>query len=269
MTTPDLGVCSPWVTNEELGCDIAGVDADLIADAIDSASTILFALSGNQFPGECEDVVRPCARRTEHRRRWRPDVATWTGYWWHPAWAACGCADGLDHCGSCPGLTQVRLRAPLVEVAEVWVDGAELDPTDYRVDDWRWLVRLDGGRFPCCQDMTADRTGDNTFEITYTFGTVPPVAGKRAAASLACELIKAWTPDSEGECRLPERVRTLTRQGVTMTLIDNPRDLFEDGYTGLEEVDLWLGSLRYAAKQRPMTFLSPEVRPRRHRRVGT
>lgn len=243
-----MTVCDQWATEDDLGCDTDTVDAGMVDDAIEAASAILYALSGHMFPGVCEDTIRPCPGRSSRR-------------------APCSCRSSTE-CG-CATLSQIKLRAPVVGVVEVRQDGETLDPSAYRIDDSRWLVRIDGDGWPCCQDLVASADEDGTFEITYTFGQAPPVAGKRAAAALACELILAWSPDEAGECRLPERVTTITRQGVTMTVMENPKELFESGFTGLEEVDLWLGSLRYDASHRPMTFLSPDRRPTRHRRVGT
>ncbi len=242
------GVCDRWIEEADLGCDLVGVDVDVVDDAIVAASAILYGLSGHRFSGACSTTVRPCPGRANRR-------------------APCACRSSVV-C-ACSSLSQVQLRAPVVEVTEVRVDGETLDPSAYRVDDERWLVRIDGDGWPCCQDMGLDADEDGTFEVTYIFGAAPPVAGQRAAASLACELVAAWTPGDEGDCRLPRKVTTITRQGVTMTVLDNPRELFEDGFTGLEEVDLWLGSLRFASQNRPMKFLSPDRRLSRHRRAGT
>lgn len=262
MTAPDTGVCSVWATSELMPCDTAGWSVDLIADALAAASSILFVLSGRQFPGVCEETVRPCALRTNQPRH---SSFSW-GLWdWRPAWGSCGCRSG-DICG-CGSLSQIELRQPVTEVAEVKVDGDVLDPSAYRVDDWRWLVRIDGESWPCCQDLSLESTEPGTFEVTYAFGTLPSPGGDRAAAALACELGKAWSPELTGECRLPKRVQQLTRQGVTMVM--NPADVFDEGLTGISEVDLWLRSVNPKRDRGRLVVCSPDVPPRRWRHVGT
>jgi hypothetical protein len=41
---------------------------------------------------------------------------------------------------------------------------------------------------------------------------------------------------------LPERVQTITRQGVTVGFLD-PQDFLEKGRTGITMIDLWLRSV--------------------------
>lgn len=45
-----------------------------------------------------------------------------------------------------------------------------------------------------------------------------------------------------GKCRLPRRVQTVSRQGVTYQMVD-PTDIYRDGLTGLPEVDIWIASV--------------------------
>jgi hypothetical protein len=130
----------------------------------------------------------------------------------------------------------------------------------FRIDDHQYLVRLDGQGWPCCQDMTADPTlGEpNTFQVSYDYGKLPPIGGVRAAASLACQLALACDPTAvdNGACRLPKRITSITRQGVTLAVLD-PLTLFAEGRTGIPEVDLWLESLRYGDAHRRASVLIP------------
>ena len=61
-----------------------------------------------------------------------------------------------------------------------------------------------------------------------------------------------------GDCSLPERVTSVSRQGMSWTLLD-PQDFLESGRTGIYEIDLMLASLNPArALARPRVF-SPDL----------
>lgn len=250
------GTCEPWATIADLGspCDDYGMDAALLEDSLQIASDILFGLSGRRYPGVCSDVVRPtgaCAPRATTPR------------------------DTLGRGNPCGSTTRgIRLGgSPLVAITEVLLDGAILDPTEYTIADHDTLVRLRDasetlGVWPCCQDVTLPTTEEGTFQVSYTFGQAPPLGGVRAAASLACQLALAAQPETAGQCRLSDRVLSVTRQGVTKTLRD-PAAMFPEGLTGLNEVDLWLSSERYGRKARRASVVVPETAARRVRRLGT
>ncbi len=257
MAPPTTMPCEPWATEADI-CEpcASDYDGERLDEMLAAASRILYELSGRQWGGECETTVRPCSARggrwSYGDGRHRPPTRDESGW--------CGCSVP-DVCG-CGGLSQIRLLYPVVEVSEVRVDGEIVDPAEYRVDDNRWLVRLpdSGGRhlaWPCCQDLSREATEERTFEVTYTHGRQPPPDGVLAASVLACELLKSCTP-SLGECRLPKRVTTITRQGVTMALID-PLDFVKEGRTGLVEVDLFLAAARQGST--PGAVMSPDLPP--------
>lgn len=235
--------CAPWATSGDVCAPCVDNDdvSAVIDDQLQVASDILFLLSGRRWPGVCSDTVRPCARPRCH---------------------------GSISC-SCGGLSTVVLGPNLVAVSQVKVDGEVLSDALYRVDTAHdELVRLpdaNGSRvsWPCCQRLDLADTEDDTFSVTYTYGAEPPVGGVKAAAELACELALSCTG---GTCRLPKRVQTVTRQGVTVALIDS-LDLFERGMTGLPSVDLWLKSVNPNGLSRRAKVLSPDtMQP--NRRIG-
>jgi hypothetical protein len=55
---------------------------------------------------------------------------------------------------------------------------------------------------------------------------------------------------SGGKCRLPRRVRSVSRQGVTMDMVD-PTSIYAEGLTGLPEIDTWLKAVN------PFTLAQP------------
>jgi hypothetical protein len=93
------------------------------------------------------------------------------------------------------------------------------------------------------------------WSITVGQGREVPVGGAFVAGILACEFAKACVGSSD--CRLPRRVQTITRQGVTVAF----QDLFEgldNLRTGLWEVDAFIESNRQAKWMSP-TITSPDV----------
>lgn len=276
MSAPCQSACSSWATSDDVcsPCDDYSFPAGVLDDMLAVASDLLFEWSGRRFPGSCADTVRPCTRAT----------ATGTPHFWGDqdgttdrGLVVCGCQRGR-RCG-CTTLDEITLGGyPVTSITEVKIDGAVLDPARYRVDDFRWLVRLpdaDGTNpgWPCCQNLALDPDQPDTFEVTFTYGTPPPRAGVSAAAALGCELALACQPETIGKCRLPRKVTQVVRQGVTIQLID-PSRLFqrdERGHlvVGLTEVDAFLSAYtRTAGGQGRAQVLSPDI-GRRVRRAGT
>jgi hypothetical protein len=146
-----------------------------------------------------------------------------------------------------------------VDVLAVRIDGALLPETEYRVDDRRWLVRLDpeGEAWPSCQDLTAADTAPDTFSVQFTYGIDPPAAGVLAAATLACELALACA--GSDSCRLPRRVQQITRDGVSMALLD-PLTMFDEGRFGIPEVDMFIATYNPKKLQRRASVVSPHLR---------
>jgi hypothetical protein len=76
--------------------------------------------------------------------------------------------------------------------------------------------------------------------IEYLFG-VPPTPGGRIAASIfACQI--ALNRCGGDGCILPQRLKEITREGVTMGFAD-PLEFLDQGRVGIYEVDLWLQSV--------------------------
>ena len=255
MTGPQAGVCSAWITvNDRCSPCTDDISDEALEPWLLPASNIAYNLSGRQFPGACEvDPVRPCARRIVQRRM---DDAVPHG--WNRSWGVCSCGGPC----SCAGNREIDLGYyPVVEILEVKVDGVVLDPSEYRVDNWRTLVRLrdpDGRNpgWPTWQELDLDDDQPGTWSVNFTWGREPPPEGVRAAAVLACELAMACNPDLAGECRLPKNVTSVTREGVTMVL--SPSDFLDkDGKTGLWELDLFIRSVNPQRSQQNASVWAP------------
>jgi hypothetical protein len=154
----------------------------------------------------------------------------------------------------------------LVTISQVKVDGVALVAgVDYRVDDYRYLVRLGGSSWPHCQNVLLADTEPNTWSVIVSGGMAPPVGGQLAAGALAGELIGALVNPSATQ--LPPRTQTVVRQNLTLGLHD-PAELFDNNLTGIPLVDLWVKSCNPKGYQRRATISSPD-RPRPVRRIST
>jgi hypothetical protein len=152
------------------------------------------------------------------------------------------------------GHRNLRLRqTPVRSVTSVKYRGRELDPSEYSLRNNSYLVRPNG--IPWVLDPVYE------LEITYTHGTPPPAAGKRAAIRLANELILADM--GSAKCSLPERITSVARQGVSYTVMD-PQEFISNGKVGIYEIDLFLASVNpNKAKKRPKVFAPGSVRTER------
>lgn len=228
----------------------------------EAAVSFLWNWTGRVF-GLCEVTARPCRRDcpeafTTYRGAsgvgsggapFEPVLVA--GEWRNVACGACG-----DLC-SCDTVSSVRLPGPVHDVVEVRVDGAVVPASAYRVDGHARLVRDDGGSWPRCQKLGVPEGAEGTWAVAYRWGVPVPAGGQVAAGMLACEMAKAWCRDSD--CSLPRRVQTVTREGVTVAVLDAFEDL-QAGRTGVWLVDSWVASIN-EAKPRSRVY-SPDSRGR-------
>jgi hypothetical protein len=158
----------------------------------------------------------------------------------------------------------VTLPHPVDSITQVKVDGIELDSSAFRVDDRRFLVRLDGEEWPRCNDLTLDDDQEGTWSVTGMYGYAPPPLGRMAVGQLATQIFKACKKDKG--CLLPiATIREIDRQGVTKTFIEREFG-FRRGRIGLYYPDLFISS--YNPSGSGMASIYPMDRPK-HRRVGT
>lgn len=216
--------------------------------AITYATKIMWAATGRRY-GLCENVIRPCGldRRCGSCGSWN-----WYGGWMRPyildgLWRNCGCECACD----CKPRCQIKLPSPVAQVTEVLVDGIIVADTLWRVDDNQWLVRTDGNCWPECQNYNVDVPAVGTIQVTYDRGDPIPQDVLDAAATLACEFAKAC---AGLPCRLPNRMTSLTRQGVSVSFVDIDR-LLARGLTGIVEVDqVIIANNPFGQKSRPFFY---------------
>lgn len=194
------------------------------------AWSLLAALCAYRI-GTCPVTVRPCSLGCGSPSSFRTALVAPVIGWLNPykrdgVWVnGCGCRSNC----SCTALSEVLLPGPVGSVVSVSVDGEVLPRSAYRVDNGGRLVRLDGGTWPVCQDMTA--SDEDGFAVTYYVGSRPNRLTNAAAGALANEFLLSC----EGkECRLPGNVTSMSRSGESYEFA--PTD-FSNGQTDIPEVN--------------------------------
>jgi len=147
---------------------------------------------------------------------------------------------------------RIRLRGrPVSKVIALRNKMGELiDPSKYYLVDHSTIHVAAGTAWTPC----------NT-EITYEYGTPVPVAGRMAARTMALEFAKLWAGDDD--CALPQRVTSVSRQGISYTILDN-QEFIEELRTGLYAVDLFLKTVNPDNARRKAKVFTPDV-PRARR----
>lgn len=268
------GTCSPWAELGDMTCQTYDGDPAVLANLLQMSSDVLYELTGRQWPGLCTTTVRPQGgERFVGAPTWPANGYSAPQMGERGVWSGCGCYRSQRT--GCHSIPEVRLADRVVEVTEVRIDGDIIDPSEYRLDDHRYLVGLrqaDGSErtWPCCQRDDLADTEEGTFSVTFVRGGLPPVGGTVAAASLACEFAKGLGVLGDAlvsKCRLPRRVTSIVRQNVSIAVLD-PLTLFQEGRTGLPEVDLWIESVRSGRARRRAT-MTAMGRRRGSRRPGS
>ena len=218
-----------WVTPEELG---EYANSEFAYEACKSASGILWSLSGRKYSG----VTTVTERYVCQNRVFRLGASVNT----YQALLLDGAvfnipSDEFDNFNDrvVDGLSpesRIRLRGrPVTKIHEIRTrSGLVLDPSSYYLVDHSTIQAAMGVPWTPCN-----------LEVTYSYGTYPPAMGKMAARTLAIELAKLWSGDDD--CALPQRVSTVSRQGVSYTLLDN-QDFIDEMRTGIYAIDLFLKS---------------------------
>lgn len=144
---------------------------------------------------------------------------------------------------------------PVQAVHSVRVDGKALVEGDWRVSNG-FILDLYARR---ALTPSICRSG-RMVEIDYTYGqaNLPDVV-ERAIDTMTQELLAASNNDAS--CRIPERVTSVTRQGVSWTMLD-PQDFLEEGRTGIYEVDLAIKAVNpTGARRRARVFTATMSAP--------
>lgn len=288
MSAPGTGPCQPYISILDLCCVVSGtsgvsfpnsclvdgqpISVDKINGVIQAASELMYNATGKQF-GLCTVKIRPCKKN--NRPCDLPYFESWGAFGyglsqfpWVPlfqngVWTNINPCDCQGDCG-CKALSEVPLPYPVSCVNEVKIDGVVLDPTEYRVDDFKTLVRLNpllldpAPTWPKCQDLTLDDDDVGTFSVTVTYGKFVPFLVAQATAELACQLLKACVG---APCQLPQRISSFTRQGVSVGFLDT-MSFLEKGRTGIYIVDLAINTFNPRRLQKNASVYSIDNHPK-------
>jgi len=206
--------------------------------AVQFASLVLYKLSGEKYTG-IQTVTEVYTSDTTTSNITDPTLIAGSMY-------------------NLPKLTEgqrnLRLRhTPVRSVSSLTYQGRVLDPSEFSLRNNSYLVRQHA--LPWVLDNV------NELSVTYSFGTPPPAAGKRAAIRLANELILQEMGDPL--CALPERIQSVSRQGVSYTILDS-QEFISNGKVGIYEIDLFLAAVNPSkAKKKPKVFLAGGPRAER------
>jgi len=225
-----------WVTVAELGPEWE--NSDYAEQAVQSASYVMWALSGRKYSG--------VTTVTERYVRFAPLINT------RLIQEAAIINSRINKALQIvepwvSAETRIRLRGqPVQEVVTVRNVGGEIvNPSAYYLVDHSTVQFSEGALI-----VPAD------IEVSYTYGTNPPPLGKMAARRVAIEFVKLWEGDED--CALPQRVTSVTRQGVTYTLLDS-QDFLQEMRLGIYEIDLFLKVINPNKAQKRSKVFSPDI----------
>ena len=243
-----------WVTPEELG---TYTNSDYAYEACKSASYLLWGMSGRKYSGLTTVTERYVSSYDPYLRSGGSSL-TYTpvlvdGNIVNIASGGFNRYADDDFQGDGTSAnSRVRLRGRKVVKVHTLrdLDGNIIDASKYYLSDHSTILGVPGAGWSPSQ-----------VEVTYTYGTPPPTAGRAAARVLATELVKLYEDDDT--CALPQRVTSISRQGVSYTVLDN-QDFIDELKTGIYAIDLFLKTANPdKARARARVFSPDQPRARR------
>ena len=247
----------PYICDDCCNLDFEALNPALRMMVAQWAANYLYTATGKLYGG-CPRTYRPC------RENCAPAANCCGGYALTGLARPYKLANSLDlvnvSCGLCRGrcgcseVSEVYLPG-VSSVLNVRIDGIDYDPCGMvAVYDESRVVRVDGGRWPVCQELSRI-DGPGTWSITVLEGKCPPAGVELITGILMCEFAKACM--RRDDCRLPRRIQTITRQGVTIGFNDRFENL-ADLRTGIWEIDAWIEQARFTGAATP-SIVSPEL----------
>jgi len=242
-------VSNLWANVEDLG---KFAESDFAYDAVKTASHILWAMSGRKFSGITTVTERYVSVYDPYLRVGASSLNYWPtligGNVYNMPTGGQERFSDFDYLGDgTSSNSRLRLRGrKVIKVHTVRdVNGNIVDPQKYYLAEHSTLYG----------SPNANWTPTN-IEVTYSYGTPPPSAGKAAAKLLAIELVKLYEGDQS--CALPQRVTSVNRQGVSYTLLDD-QDFLENMRTGIYAVDLFLKAVNPDKARARARVFSPDI----------
>ncbi len=238
-----------WVTAEELG---SYGDSTYAYDACKTASYLLWGMSGRKYSGTTTVTEKyissydPYLRMGASAKNYQPVLVD--GHVENVRSDGFGRFGEHDFMGDGTSSTsRLRLRGRKVIKIHNMRDqfGKIISPSKYYLSEHSTIIATPGANW-----------SSSNVEVTYTYGTPPPTAGKAAARILAIELVKLYEGDDT--CALPQRVTSVSRQGVSYTLLDS-QDFIDELRTGIYAIDLFLKTSNPDRARARARVFSPDV----------
>lgn len=241
-----------WVVPADLGTTYSS--SEFADDACQMASNILWAMSGRRYNG----VTTVTERYITSINAFRYQGASAKNFFPHMMGGyvynvpSDDWNDSAYQSDGTSSLSRIRLRGKNVQEVHLirsMYSGQIVSPDAYYVAEHSEIRAYKGVPWP-----------PGNLEITYTYGTRVPTSGRMAAKLFAIELIKFWEGD---DCALPDRVTSVSRQGVSYTILDN-QDFLENMRIGIYAIDLFLKTANPSKALAPSKVFNPDV-PRARR----
>lgn len=283
MPLDSLNNCEAWEIDTTMGCwDVPDTTpAATVLKWRQFATAYLWAMTGRRLGPSCPTTVRPCKRSCfegygygRFLNQGQYNGLQSTGGWIPYIGAdgefrnatLCGCPTSGCHCG--PELCEIELPGPVYDIVEVTIDGVVVDSSTYAVYDARFLTRVTNGPdpalcWPTCQDMTRSTAQENTFAVTYRTGLSLSGLATVAVTQLTAHFIRGCGGGCGCGAGTRQNLQRLQRQGVELEFAD-PQQLFDDGRTGIQAVDMFIRAANPYGLASPLRVLSPDgpQRPR-------
>lgn len=228
-------------------------------NASDRAIGVMWAATARRY-GQCTVVVQPCPKPALLREYQTYPVTELdygsayirSGNWYNSC-------NGSDQDSGCCSGCEVDLDGPTstAGITEVLVNGVVLPDTSYIVQDGHILVRTDGECWPTCVNYS--NQNPPAFQVEYLKGTPIPARVQRAVELLACEFAKDCVGSA---CALPNRLTSLTRQGVEVMVEELSTDPGKIR-TGIRAVDQIIALENPYGRAQRSVVLSPDLQPPR------
>lgn len=239
MPSPDLAA---WATIDDIPeavVEEVGIGLPEWYRVLSLATDVLWGATGRRWRGRSMSetvTLRAAPPQNDSGRRWPYDTS----------WGFCSCVGGALPAVSARHSQPTRVRLPRRDVTAVTAVTIDGDPfTAFRLGG-SWLTRTDGSGWPMCGERT---------QITYSFGRVPPLAGKQAVVEFAIEIAKAMSGQA---CSLPKRLTSVTRQGISFAALDD-LEFLSEGLTGVYGIDVWIRAVNPDGRKQAATVWSPDI----------
>lgn len=238
-----------WVNVEELG---AYGESTYAYDACKTASYLLWGMSGRKYSGTTTVTEKyvssydPYLRMGASSKNYQPILVN--GHVENVRSDGFGRFGEYDFMGDgTSSNSRLRLRGRKVIKIHNMRDqfGKIISTNKYYLSEHSTIIATPGANW-----------SPSNVEVTYTYGTPPPTAGKAAARILAIELVKLYEGDDT--CALPQRVTSVSRQGVSYTLLDS-QDFIDELRTGIYAIDLFLKTANPDRARARARVFSPDV----------